>query len=56
VVRFLCKVVTNLFYKVAASCYGLITPKFVKGRRMGQPQAHHNKYLCQGCYHGYCGN
>ncbi|XP_045609500.1 uncharacterized protein [Procambarus clarkii] len=48
------KVITNLYYKIAAHVYNLVTPQYIRTRRLGQPLAHHNRQLCQGCYQGVC--
>ncbi|KAK3865501.1 hypothetical protein Pcinc_028896 [Petrolisthes cinctipes] len=48
------KVITNLYYNVATNCYGLVTPQYIRTRRMGKPVTHHDRLLCQGCREGVC--
>ncbi|KAG7174001.1 Receptor-transporting protein 3-like 2 [Homarus americanus] len=48
------KVITNLYYKIATHFYNLVTPQYIRTRRMGQPLTYHNKQLCQGCCQGVC--
>ncbi|XP_047501889.1 uncharacterized protein LOC125047627 [Penaeus chinensis] len=48
------KVITNLYYKIAADVYGLQTPKYIRTRRPGTPVTRHNMNLCQGCSLGSC--
>ncbi|KAK8721804.1 hypothetical protein OTU49_012578 [Cherax quadricarinatus] len=48
------KVITNLYYKIAAHVYNLLTPQYIRTRRLGKPITHHDKQLCQGCCQGVC--
>nr|XP_053652782.1 uncharacterized protein LOC128702533 [Cherax quadricarinatus] len=48
------EVITNLYYKIAAHVYNLLTPQYIRTRRLGKPITHHDKQLCQGCCQGVC--